>query len=114
MSARSPLVRALPCLACEKEGVEQPLPTEEHHLNLDGHAGQERLGDDYSVPLCKWHHRGDPPEKMTASKATFEYGPSLARSSKLFRAAYGYDDELLAATNERIEKQLPANGTGES
>jgi hypothetical protein len=113
MSARSPLVRALPCLACEKEKssaekekppreYKQPCPTTEHHLNLGGRAGQRRRGDDYSVPLCEWHHQGTPPVEVTASQAAFMYGPSLARTSKLFRATYGTDDQLLARTNELI------------
>jgi hypothetical protein len=31
------------------------------------------------------------------------YGPSLARSSKAFHAAFGTDDELLARTNKLLE-----------
>lgn len=109
MSARSPLVRALPCIACEQEQVLQPSRTTEHHLNLGGKAGQKRLGDNYSVPLCEWHHQGYPPGEITASQATFLFGPSLARNSKMFRQTYGTDAELLAKTNER----LSANGRAE-
>jgi hypothetical protein len=104
MSARSPLVRSLPCIACQLEQVAtQCGPSEEHHLNAGGHAGQKRLGDSYSISLGPWHHRGVPPNGMTASEATFIYGPSLARSSKLFRTTYGSDLELLAKTNELLE-----------
>lgn len=103
MSARSALVRQLPCIACEIQKCDQPYPTEEHHQNLDGHAGQKRLGDDYSVPLCKWHHRGvcQPigPEAMRLF-----YGPSLARESKAFRQRYGSDEKLLEMTNERLRE----------
>lgn len=112
MSARSPLVRAMPCIACEIEGVQQPSPTEEHHLNLGGKAGQKRLGDEYSIPLCGHHHRGEPPGEITASQALYIFGPSLARNSKLFRATYGTDQELLARVNARLDTSQ-ANGSAE-
>lgn len=103
MSARSILVKQLKCLACEIEDVDQPAITHEHHLNLGGKAGQKRLGDEYSVALCAWHHVGEPPNGMTASEATFHYGPSLARSSRRFRECYGEDVKLLMITNEKLQ-----------
>lgn len=102
MSARSKLVKSLPCICCKIEDVRQVQPTDEHHLNLGGKAGQKRRGDSYSVPLCAWHHQGYPPEGMNASEATFAMGPSLARSSKRFRETYGNDDRLLEMTNESL------------
>jgi hypothetical protein len=48
MSSRSVLIRALPCIACTIESCVQPNPTEEHHLNFDGKAGQKRRGEEYS------------------------------------------------------------------
>ena len=104
MKYRSQLVRAMECIACTHEHVTQASPTEEHHLNLGGKAGQKRRGDNFSIPLCGWHHRGEPPDDMNASMATFVFGPSLARSSKLFRKSYGTDDQLLALTNAQIER----------
>jgi hypothetical protein len=104
MSGRSPHVRSLPCLACQIEGLAiQCGRTEEHHLNLGGLAGQKRRGNEYSIPLGAWHHRGVPPEGMTADMASRTYGPSLARSSKLFRFTYGSDDQLLALTNLKLQ-----------
>lgn len=102
MSKRSPLIRALACICCEIERQEQPMPTEEHHLNLGGHAGMKRLGDEFSIPACAWHHRGEAPFGVTASEATYLYGPSLARSSKRFRETYGMDADLLKITNEKL------------
>lgn len=52
MSERSALVRQLPCVACSIYATGQHSRTEVHHLNLDGHAGQVRRGDDFSIPLC--------------------------------------------------------------
>lgn len=102
MSERSRLVKMLPCIACEIEGVQQPSPTEAHHLNLGGKAGQKRLGDDCQIPLCAWHHRGDPPRNVTAGEAAYYLGPSLARDSKLFRFTYGSDAQLLETTNYNL------------
>lgn len=102
MSTRSPLVRSLPCIACEFERVPQPSRTTEHHLNCFGRAGQKRRGDAYSIPLCEWHHQGYPPAGMTTTQAGAKFGPSLARQSKAFRARYGSDDQLLERTNNRL------------
>ncbi len=103
MSKRSPLIRNMECIACQIEGCRQPMPTEEHHLNLGGKAGQKRRGEEFSIPLCAWHHRGEPPKNMDAGEAAYYFGPSLARSSKLFRFTYGSDDHLLALTNLKLE-----------
>lgn len=103
MSARSLLVKRLPCLACEWEGFSQPLPTESHHLNTGGLAGQKRRGDEYQIPLCSWHHRGEILDGTRAKDMTMMYGPSLARQSKMFRLRYGTDQELLAKTNAKLE-----------
>lgn len=103
MSSRSPLILAMPCIACEKEKMAQPSRTEEHHLNTGGRAGQKRRGDDYSIPLCGWHHRGAISPGRTASWMAYFFGPSLARSSKRFRDRYGTDDELLEIVNSRLD-----------
>lgn len=108
MSARSPLVKSLPCIACQHEGVaKQCGVTEEHHLNLGGKAGQKRRGDDYSIPLGSWHHRGVRPFGMSSDAMTALYGPSLALDSKQFRFAYGSDDQLLALTNAKLASLVP-------
>lgn len=104
VSERSKLVKMLPCIACEQEGVQQPSPTEAHHLNLGGKAGQKRLGDDFQIPLCAWHHRGEPPRNVTTSESTYTFGPSLARDSKMFRFTYGQDSQLLALTIEKLRR----------
>lgn len=97
-------IKELPCIACEIEGCAQLMPTEAHHLNLDGKAGQKRRGDDYTIPLCTWHHRGVAPEGIKPGDAAFYMGPSLQQNSKLFRYTYGSDDHLLALTNGKLER----------
>jgi|SRR6478609_8898949 len=107
MSERSLLVKQLPCLACELEDVHQPNETEEHHLNLGGNAGQLRRGDEYSVALCKWHHRAIRKPRMNNDGMTAIFGPSLALDSRQFRDCYGSDDQLLARTNAKLQQLLP-------
>lgn len=107
MSAHSLQVKRLPCLACEIEDVSQPSPTEAHHLNEGGHAGQKRRGDEYQIPLCQWHHRGVAPRGMTRDVMTHLYGPSLALDSKQFRFSYGRDDDLLATTQHKLARLEP-------
>lgn len=107
MSARSMDVKRLCCLACEIEDLPQPSPTEAHHQNAGGHAGQKRLGDEYQVPLCGWHHRGVRPVGMSSDAMTHIYGPSLALDSKQFRFAYGDDTAQRAATNHKLAQLEP-------
>lgn len=107
MSAHSLQVKRLRCLACEIEGVNQPSPTESHHQNAGGHAGQKRVGDHAQVPLCSWHHRGVRPVGMACEVMTHLYGPSLALNSRQFRFSYGSDAEQLAATQFKLARLEP-------
>ncbi len=107
MSAHSLQVKRLRCLACEIEDMPQPNSTEAHHQNAGGHAGQKRLGDEYQVPLCGWHHRGVRPVGMSIDAMTRLYGPSLALDSKQFRFAYGSDSHQLAMTRFKLAQLAP-------
>lgn len=85
------------CIACRKLGF-RDVPAQAHHL-LDG---GRRRGHDATIPLCPWHHQGQPPEAFTMLQAIHLLGPSLALSSRLFREKFGSDDELLAETDRLI------------
>lgn len=104
VSTRSLLVRQLECIACSIEGVAQPFPTESHHLNAGGHAGQRRRGDEFQIPCCGWHHRALLIPGMNRDAMCHRYGPSLATDSRQFRFSYGTDDQLLAITNDRLRR----------
>jgi len=104
-NARFDALRAIGCVCCRKNRIEADLGftftrflVEIHHLNGGGHHGQKRRGDEYTIPLCVWHHRGIGP----AAVHTRLYGPSWAKGSKPFRAVYGGDDELLALADRLI------------
>lgn len=96
-------LKEMGCMACFEQGL-PGVPGEIHHLNLGGKAGQKRRGDEFTVPLCAWHHRGEPLRFETKTTMAMHYGPSLACSSKRFREEFGSDDELLAKVNERIRQ----------
>lgn len=105
---RMDLVKMMPCIACTIGGTSVCGPTEVHHLNFDGKAGQKRRGDWFTIPLGRWHHQGIPKNGMSAMRAAIIYGPSLAKSSKRFREFYGTDDELLARVNALLDKTRAA------
>ncbi len=98
-------LKELGCIACIKTLGIRALhcgPTEIHHLNLGGKAGQKRLGHDFTIPLGPWHHRAVLALGWTSSESARFYGPSLAKQSKAFRERYGSDGELLAEVNKLI------------
>lgn len=72
-----------------------------HHLNEGGHAGQKRRGDEFTIGLCSWHHRG------IKSFLSGTLGPSLALNSREFRECFGSDDQLLEEQNKLIEIGRP-------
>jgi hypothetical protein len=97
-------LKEMGCIACWYERVAGPSGYPEiHHLNEGGKGGQKRRGDEYTIPLCVWHHRGVPYGTIPAKSMELTYGPSLARRSCAFRSRYGSDDQLLRLVNRRIE-----------
>lgn len=106
-AARMAFLKHLPCVVGGLRQFHVCLGmTEVHHLL----SGNKRRGHLYTIPLCAWHHRGDAGNWM-ASEAVKLCGPSLARTSKKFRALYGSDDELLALTNKILLENHDARRT---
>jgi hypothetical protein len=98
-------LKELGCIACWYERLARPPgPPEIHHLNLGGKAGQKRRGDEFTIPLCAWHHQGRLLPGRTSIDMFALFGPSLARQSRAFRERYGTDDELLSLVNRRIAR----------
>lgn len=85
------------CVACRQMG-RHALPQAHHQL-----SGNKRIGHAATIPLCPYHHVGQPPDGMSARQALAVLGPSLALASKQFREAFGSDLQLLHETNRRIE-----------
>lgn len=105
-------LKEMGCIASWLDGRAN-VPAEIHHLNLGGKAGQARRGDECTIPLSAWHHRGEPLPGYTATQMCELYGPSLARQSRAFRERYGSDDELLAKVNDLI-RMIDDLATGQS
>lgn len=71
-----------------------------HHIT----SGGRRLGNDKTIPLTEWFHRGIIPQDCkTSSEATQKYGPSLAKDKHEFECAFGGEEFLLAETNRLLE-----------
>ena len=85
------------CIACRRLG-HFSLPQTHHQL-----SGSRRIGHAATVPLCPWHHVGEPPNGSTERHAAILFGPSLAKQSKRFRDVFGSDEAMLAETNRHIE-----------
>ena len=85
--------------------VPQAGVTEIHHLTLGGKHGAPRLGHDFTIPLCGWHHRGvirPGTRGFDANYMATLYGPSYALTPKAFRREYGSDEVLLGEVNKAI------------
>ena len=85
-------LREIGCICCRIDDVQG--------LEIDGNAleihhrlsGGKRMGHAFTIPLCRWHHRGIC--LMGREWATRRLGPSLAYGSKPFHAHYGSDEHL--------------------
>ena len=91
------------CIACRIEGIaddHRPEPADIHHITMGG----RRLGHDYTIPLCPWHHRGVGVAGLPDSVLEAVKGPSLARSKRAFVARYGTELCLLEHVNRHLER----------
>jgi Recombination enhancement, RecA-dependent nuclease len=101
-SRRCQRIAEIGCLACRRRGWYQA--PDVHHFNLDGKAGQKRLGNESTVGLCPYHHRGQPFYGKTLAWCRRVVGPSLFHESTEFREEFGTDSELLAEQNRLIDE----------
>jgi hypothetical protein len=96
-------LKEMGCIACFLSGTPDVYP-EIQHLNLGSHAGQKQLGDEFTIPLCKWHHQAHRIHETRDSKwHEAIFGPSL-KSARKFHARYGSDATLLAKVNDLIRQ----------
>lgn len=95
------------CLACWMNVARWILPAHIHHQTVGGRHGALRLGHDFTIGLCGWHHMGRTDYGFSREEMELEWGPSFALTPQDFRREFGVDAELLAAQNERIEWTKP-------
>lgn len=96
------LIKQIGCLACRMDG-RGVVFCEAHHLNAGGHHGGKRRGDDQTIGLCAWHHRGVCRERWSVDDMTKAFGPSWAHQPTAFSIHYGDDDRLLDYQNHLLE-----------
>ena len=96
---RCQLLQQIGCVACLLDGQPET-PPDIHHLV----EGRKRLGNDYTIPLCAWHHRAVPADGLSVSQTEQIMGPSLAVSKRRFVERYGTERELLEFINEAIRR----------
>ncbi|WP_461533485.1 Ref family recombination enhancement nuclease [Sinomicrobium sp.] len=94
---RFQLLPQIGCICCKSYGVHNEW-VQIHHI-IDGN---KRMGHQYTLPLCYWHHQGVPPEGLTRKQAEDMVGPSLI-SKKRFNEVFGGEMELLEYVNKFLD-----------
>lgn len=97
-------LRRIGCLACLKDGRRSDIDV--HHIVDKGYRSLSG-GNRATLPLCPWHHRGQPPSSLRPSEAHVVYGPSLALQKREFIKRYGSERQLLA----EVDALIPAPRT---
>ena len=98
-AARFRKLKALGCVACDIDKTEQDQCEPDIHHML---SGNRRIGHHATVPLCYWHHKGEPYDGMPEAYLLATVGPSWHRHRRKFRAQYGGDLALIARVDEMI------------
>lgn len=75
------------CAACRKDGYCQD--PDIHHILRGGN----RMGHQYTIPLCPYHHRGINPDGRMVQ------GPTLCDNKREFVERYGTEMQLLDEVN---------------
>ena len=96
-------LRELGCVACSINGFSTGMKVEIHHL-VD--KGTRRLsgGNEATIGLCSFHHRGEPWIDFPVSYMRERFGPSMALEAKAFAQEFGTQRELLARVNEMLSE----------
>lgn len=68
-----------------------------HHL-VEGY----RLGNQFTIPLNPWYHRGLCPDELTMDGALEYYGPSMKLDKESFVKRFGTERYLLGKVNEMV------------
>lgn len=97
-------IHRMPCCACVKNlDFRIIYPTEAHHLVDKGYR-EHSGGHMATIPLCRWHHRGEPLENYGVREMTALCGPSMALDKRAFTEKYGTQRQLLDETNGLLEQ----------
>ena len=93
-SERMQAIKDSGCIACmlATRGTQAP---DIHHIT----SGGRRQGDEYTIGLCPWHHRGLVMEGQTKQSMSGVFGPSLAFGKKTFNEFFGSEQILWEVQN---------------
>jgi|SRR6185437_2494416 len=97
-------LRELGCVACLLKGYTIPCGYAEIHHLVDHGYRTHSGGNQATIPLGPWHHRGEPRIDYTATEMRQIWGPSMFHESKEFARLYGGQRELLAKVNEMLSE----------
>lgn len=98
--------RCIPCLAWALAG-HMPIDDVMQGGDYDHKkSGNVRRGHSAGFCSCKWHHVRHPGEGWTFPAMRAHFGPSLLDGSKLYRDAYGTDDELIELQTKELQGEL--------
>lgn len=99
---RDVAIREIGCICCLKRGIFSHC--EKHHLLTTGlHGNGKRRGEQATLGLCTFHHRGaHGVGGARAREMALNYGPSYADEPRRFREEFGDDDSLLAEQDRLI------------
>lgn len=89
------------CICCRKLGYKSP--AEIHHIV----RGMRRIGDDETIPLCAYHHRGVKPVpdmgRMALLTTENVFGPARhVVGRRAFEKRWGTEKELLIEVNDLL------------
>lgn len=94
--ARYDKLSRMGCIACRKWLLVSR--GEIHHTRGRTRRGANKL----TIPLCPYHHRGEPAPGLTVKKTAVHLGPSLALDKKAFIEEFGTEQQLLDEVNALI------------
>ena len=88
------LIKESGCVACmlATRGTQAP---DVHHIT----SGGRRKGDDYTIGLCPYHHRGYIMEGQSKQSMMGVFGPSLAFGKRTFNEFFGSEQILWLVQN---------------
>lgn len=98
--ARYAALKELNCIVCHLDGQGNVIcgRHEIHHLT----SGGRRIGNDKTIPLGAYHHRGVILNGYTGKRMEIVFGPSFAKSKRAFETRFGTEEYLLEQTNKLL------------
>jgi len=86
------------CVPCIIKGIYQN-PPQIHHIV----KGKKRLGHDYTIAKCPYHHQGHLPLGYKFDQVRERMGPSYALEPEAFEHEFGTQEELLEFQNALLD-----------